>query len=142
MTSDAVVADANVLLSAVVGGAAQRVFSEYDLRVHAAKFNLLEVEEYLPAMAAKYGLPFELVLLSWKLLPLSAHNESDYQKEYPQALADLKKRDPEDAHALALARVLCLPLWSNDRDLAGLGVPCFTTANLLKTLEKQTKQKT
>jgi hypothetical protein len=29
-------------------------------------------------MAAKYGLPFELVLLRWKLLPLSEHNKSDY----------------------------------------------------------------
>jgi predicted nucleic acid-binding protein len=121
-------------LSAAVGGSAQRIFSEYDLHVHAAKFNLLEVEEYLPAMAAKYGLPFELVLLRWKLLPLSEHNKSDYQKEYPKALADLKNRDPEDAHALALARALRLPLWSNDRDLAGFDVLCLSTAKLLKKL--------
>jgi predicted nucleic acid-binding protein len=94
----------------------------------------LEVEEYLPAMAAKYGLPFELVLLRWKLLPLSEHNKSDYQKEYPKALADLKNRDPEDAHALALARALRLPLWSNDRDLAGFDVLCLSTAKLLKKL--------
>lgn len=140
MTSDAVVADANVLLSVIVGGAAQRALSEYDLRVHAAKFNLLEVEEYLPAMAAKYGLPHELVLLRWKLLPLICHEKSEYLKEYPQALADLIQRDPEDAHALALARALRVPLWSNDKDLAGLGVLCFTTANLLKKLGKQTKR--
>ena len=58
-----VVADANVLLSAVVGKAALRVFTEFDLVVHVAQFNADEVVEYLPHMAGKYGLHVELVEL-------------------------------------------------------------------------------
>jgi predicted nucleic acid-binding protein len=132
---EAIVADANVLLSAVIGKAAQKVFSEYDLKVHASEFNAREVKEYLPAMARKYDLPVGLVDLRWRILPLIIHKTSEYDAHYKKALADLKDRDPEDAHALALARALDCPLWSNDRHLAKLEVPCYTTARLLKILE-------
>jgi predicted nucleic acid-binding protein len=82
-----VVADANVLLSAVVRKAALRIFTEFKVVVHVTEFNADEVAEYLPH----------------------------------------KRRDPEDAHALALARSLTLPIWSNDRDLSGLDVESYTT---------------
>ena len=117
-----VVADANVLLSAVVGKAALRVFTQFRVTVHVAQFNADEAAEYLPYMASKYELPFELVEMQWKLLPLRIHLTDEYRSQLPQAMADLKDRDPEDAHALALARALTLPLWSNDRDLRGLDV--------------------
>jgi len=129
-----IVADANVLLSAVVGKAAQRVFCRYNLRVHVSRFNVHEVGEYLPFMARKYGLPPELVDLRWQILRLVVHEASEYSAHLEKALADLKDRDPEDAHAPALARLLSYPLWSNDRHLARLGVPCYTTARLLKIL--------
>ncbi len=129
-----VVADANVLLSAAVGKAALRVFTKFTVMVHMAQFNADEVAEYLPYMASKYELPIELVEMQWKLLPLRMHSTDEYRSRLPQALADLKDRDPEDAHALALARALALPLWSNDRDLRGLGVECYPTARLLRLL--------
>ena len=132
-----VVADANVLLSAVVGKAAQRIFSKHNLEVHVSEFNALEVLEYLPAMARKYALPSDLLVLRWRLLPLTVHNPSEYAGHFDKALADLKNRDPEDAHALALARALDLPLWSNDRHLSDCGVPCYSTARLLGIIETQ-----
>jgi predicted nucleic acid-binding protein len=132
-----VVADANVLLSAVVGKAALRVFTEFGVVVHVAQFNIDEVAEYLPHMARKYRLPVELVEMQWKLFPLRMHIVDDYRSRLPQAIADLKDRDPEDAHALALARSLTLPLWSNDRDLRGLDVACYPTARLLHLLTEQ-----
>lgn len=140
MPLEAVVADANVLLSAVIGKAAQKVFSESDLKIHASEFNGREVREYLPVMARKYALPVNLVLLRWKLLPLTIHPASDYAGYYKKALADLKDRDPEDAHALALARALGYPLWSNDRHLAKFEVPCYTTARLLRILEARKRR--
>jgi predicted nucleic acid-binding protein len=132
-----IVADANVLLSAVVGKAAQRVFSAYVLKIHASAFNAREVTEYLPFMAGKYGLPADLVDLRWRILPLVVHEASAYSGHFEKALADLKNRDPEGAHGLALARSLGFPLWSNDRHLAQLEIPCYTTARLLKILDAQ-----
>jgi predicted nucleic acid-binding protein len=133
-----VVADANVLLSAVVGKAALRVFTKFTVRVHVAQFNADEVAEYLPYMASKYELPIELVEMQWKLLPLRIHLADEYHSQLPQASANLQDRDPEDAHALALARALTLPIWSNDRDLRGLGVECYPTARLLRLLAEET----
>ncbi|MGB9005586.1 MAG: PIN domain-containing protein [Candidatus Aminicenantales bacterium] len=133
---DAVVADANVILSVLVGKTAQQVVVEHHLQLHMAEFNALEVAEYLPLMAEKYGLPQKLLQMAWKLLPLTIHDFSRYSRQYPAALANLRKRDPEDAHPLALARALRLPLWSNDRHLSSLNVPCYTTAKLLKILKR------
>ena len=135
MPFEDIVADANVLLSAVVGKAAQRIFSRGDLKVHSTAFNACEVNEYLPFMARKYGLPADLVNLRWRILPLVVHEASEYSGHLEKAFADIRDRDPEDAHALALARALGCPLWSNDRHLDKLGVPCYSTARLLKTLD-------
>lgn len=132
----AVVADANVLLSAVIGKAALRVITEHGVTVHVADFNASEVEEYLPRMAAKYDLPVDLVQLQWRLLPTVRHPQADYAEHLPAALERLRERDPEDAHALALAWTLDLPLWSNDRDFEGQQVRRYTTATLLSTLER------
>lgn len=135
MPSAGVVADANVLLSAVIGNAAARVFFEFEIPVHVTEFNAREVEEYLPRMAEKYRLPRELVQLQWRLLPLKVHAPEAYRDRLDWALQALAERDPEDAHALALTAKLGLPLWSNDRDLQGHGVKVFTTAQLLRKLE-------
>jgi len=133
---DAVVADANALLSAVVGKAALRVFSEYGVTVHVARFNAAEVEDYLPRLSAKYGLPQDAVQLQWRLLPVTLHDPADYDRAFPDALASLNDRDPEDVHALALAWSLGLPLWSNDRDFGDQDVEQLTTAGLLRDLER------
>ena len=70
MSIAGVVADANVLLSAIVGKSALRVITEFAMQVHTSEFNAGEVAEYLPEMARKYKLPVELVRLQWKLLPV------------------------------------------------------------------------
>jgi predicted nucleic acid-binding protein len=48
-----VVADANVLLSAVVGKAALRAITEFNIETHVSQFNVDEVAEYLPQMSRK-----------------------------------------------------------------------------------------
>ena len=126
------VADANVLLSAVIGKAALRVITELGVEVHVARFNADEVERYLPSMAEKYDLPAELTALAWHLLPLHVHFVSEYCRQLARARRDPTSRDLDDAHLLALARALALPLWTNDRDLGGHGVECIPTAKLLR----------
>lgn len=133
----AVVADANVLLSAAIGKAALKVMIEYRIAVHATEFNVAEVEEYLPRLIEKYELMAEEVYLHWRVLPINVHGRSDYVSELERASRDLAERDPDDAHPLALARALGLPLWSNDRDLQGLDVDCYATSSLLRLLESE-----
>lgn len=141
MPIEGVVADANVLLSAVIGKAALRVFTEFRVRVHACQFNADEVMEYPPTMANKYMLPPNLVQLQWHLLPVRIHQQQDYILHLDDARNDLRGRDPDDAHPLALARQLGLALWSNDRDLFGHGVECLPTARLIRKLEVEMRRK-
>jgi predicted nucleic acid-binding protein len=64
-----VAADANVLLSAVIGKAARRVFDGApELRVVTSEVTLAEVRQYLPMMAAKYGLSLAKLERDLKLL--------------------------------------------------------------------------
>ena len=129
-----VVADANVLLSAAVGHAARRVYSRSAVVVHATRFNADEVEEHLPRLVSMYGLAWELVQIQWLALRVRIHTEGEYASLLARARKDLANRDPDDAHPLALARLLKLPLWTNDRDLTGHGVDIYSTVRLLKTL--------
>ncbi len=137
MTIEEVVADANVLLSAVLGKAALRVFTEFEVTVHVAQFNVDEVAEYLPRLAAQYDLPAELVKIQWKLLPVRVYEVRNYDQWLDNAVDDLRGRDTEDDHPLALARSLKIPLWSNDRDLQGHDVRCYSAAQLLRILESR-----
>ncbi|HEX2645475.1 MAG TPA: PIN domain-containing protein [Thermoanaerobaculia bacterium] len=134
-----VIADANVLLSAVMGKAARRVFTSPGLAVHSTLFNAGEVERYFPTLAEKFHLPLALMELEWKLLPLRLHPLETYREHLDWALSLLIHRDADDAHPLALARTLGLPIWSNDRDLQGLEVECLPTARLLASLEREGK---
>lgn len=73
-----VAADSNVLLAAVAGRAARRVF-EYDgLTVVTTEQNVAEVREYVPVFAARYVLPEELLLEALELLPVEVYAESEY----------------------------------------------------------------
>jgi hypothetical protein len=80
-----VVADANVLLSAVAGKAALRVFTAFGLTVHVAEFTADEVVEYLPVMARKYAIPSELIEMQWRLLAVHRHPAHVYRRTLPRA---------------------------------------------------------
>lgn len=135
MPTDAVVADANVLLSAAIGKAALRVIVKHAVEVHVSDFNSSEVERYVPRLCEKFSLPQDVVELQWRLLPVARHSEAEYAGHLGWARRQLEDRDPDDAHPLALAKALQLPLWSNDSDLQGHGIECYTTAVLLKMLD-------
>ena len=132
-----VVADANVILSALIGKAALRVCTGFGLDVHMARHCEAEVREYIPRLFSRYGLPLELVEIRWRILEVRVHPESDYVAHFAKAKADMESRDPDDAHPLALARTLRLPLWTNDHDLFGRGVTSYPTARLLAILDRQ-----
>jgi len=129
------VADANVLLSAVIGGRAglalrhdrvEQVFTP------AAAYD--EVFEYLPSLAKKKRLELDTLLLACAALPVTVVESSDYKGKLATARRRIGKRDPDDVDVLALALALNLPVWSNDNDFEDAGVEWYTTAELLKTL--------
>ena len=131
-----VAADSNVILSAVIGKAALRIFIQPYIEFITTQFNLQEVEEYLPRLAAKYHLDERTLLWQLKMLPIINFSESYYKSRFSDAEKLLKDRDPDDVHLAALALKENVPIWSNDRDFEKLSIPVYTTARFLKILEK------
>jgi len=133
-TLRSVAADANVLLSAAIGGAAQRVFHETDIEVVTTEGVLDEMRKYLVELAVENGLTQEEAQGHLAALPIVAHTEAVYQKRLAEARRYLNKRDPDDAGLAALALHLGIPVWSNDKDFRVVPVELYPTAKLLKVL--------
>lgn len=127
-------ADSNVILSAVIGKAALRIFTHPEIDLVTTQFNFEEVEEYLPSLASKYGLDEKLVLWQLKMLPLASFPERYYKSYFQKAQKLLGDRDPDDVHLAALALKENIPIWSNDRDFEKISLPVYSTAQFLKIL--------
>jgi predicted nucleic acid-binding protein len=129
------VADANVLLSAVIGGRARLVLQHPDVEaVYAPVFALDEVHEDLGVLAEKKRLRRDTLLLTLAALPVTVVERSEYQQHMKEATRRMQRRDPNDVDVLALALHLGHAVWSNDNDFEDAGVEWHTTAELLKTL--------
>jgi predicted nucleic acid-binding protein len=129
------VADANVLLSAVIGGLAKLALQHPDIEaVYAPVFALDEVHEYLGVLAEKKRLRLDTLLLTLAALPVTVVERSEYQRYLKEATRRMLRRDPNDVDVLALSLQFGVPVWSNDNDFEDAGVKWYTTAELLKAL--------
>jgi predicted nucleic acid-binding protein len=126
--------DANILIRAVLGTRAAQ-----HIRGYAPTVIFLTVEEafedattYLPEVLARRGLDepatqaalqkLDALRRVIQVIPteLLAHLE-------PIAREQLRGRDEDDWPYLALALLLDCPLWTEDRDFFGCGIPLWTT---------------
>ena len=129
------VADANVLLSAVIGGRASLVLRHDTIgQVFTPAAACDEVFEYLPSLAKKKRLDLDTLILACGVLPVTVVERSEYEGKLSTARRRIGKRDPDDVDVLALALQLNVAVWSNDNDFENTGVEWHTTAELLKML--------
>jgi len=130
------VADANVLLSAVIGGRAKAVLEHPSItEILTAEATLVEVQEYATQPAAKKRLSQDVVMLAVASLPVRVVEREIYEKSIPEAKRRIGRRDPDDVEILALALHVGAAIWSNDNDFEDAGVQWFTTAALLARLQ-------
>lgn len=127
-------ADANVLLSAVLGHAALKVFTASAIEVVTARPVLGEVREYLPGLAERYAILPHALESQLRLLGVREYDPRSYRRQVPEARRRLRARDPEDVELLALALALRIPVWSNDSDFADARIEWYTTGRLLARL--------
>ena len=129
------VADANVLLAALLGGRAKVALQHPEVEeLLTTEATLAEVQEYAVILAKKRRLSLDTLLLAMAALPVTLVERPVYASRLAQARKIVGQRDPDDVDILALVLHLGLPLWSNDRDFEQTGVERFTTAELLQTL--------
>lgn len=127
-------ADANVLLSAILGHAAFRAIDEGNVEPVTTLKTLEEVREHLPVFAETSGLDEETLGENLEALGVLAYGPRKYRRRLPAARRLIEARDPDDVDLLALALTLKVPIWTHDRDFEGVGVETCTTAQLLAKL--------
>ncbi len=128
-------ADANVLLSAVIGGRAKLVLEHPEVsEILTTEGTFTEVEEYAQVLARKKRLPSDVLLLAVAALPVRIVERAEYSNRLAEALKRIGARDPDDAELMALALHFRVPIWSNDKDFERLNLELFTTEDLLRHL--------
>lgn len=127
--------DANVLLSAVLGGRARLILESPQVgEILTVERIVAEVQEYARLLARNKRLAEDVVLLAVAALPVTVVEQATYRQAIPEASRRIGKRDPDDIELLALAIAFNVPIWSNDKDFERTGVELFTTESLLRKL--------
>jgi predicted nucleic acid-binding protein len=128
-------ADANALLSAVLGGRARLVLDHPDIdEVVTTEATFAEVREYSLLLGRKKKIAPDMLLLAVAALPVSIISPEVYEDAMAEARRLIEWRDPDDIEILALTLHMKIPLWSNDNDFERCGIERFTTAEILRRL--------
>lgn len=130
------VLDANILIRAVLGRRVLSLLEAYVGRVHflAPEIAYTDASTHLPEILTMRGVPKEAVanLLEQEVLrrlpmlvtPVPHEAYADLE---PEARRRLRGRDEADWPIVALALRLDCPIWTEDQDLFGTGIPTWTT---------------
>jgi len=110
------VVDANVFISALVGGKAAKLLFNPNFELITTERTTWEVKKYLPKLAAHTGQTPPDLLLLFELIPVKAYQSREYESFLSSAQALIGNRDPFDIDILALTLKSGAPLWSNDSD--------------------------
>lgn len=128
-----IVLDANILVRSVLGTRVKRIVTEHAKRAEffAPEVAYADAERHLPEILAKHDRTNEIDdalayvgQLRAVVLPVP---EEVYESLRAAALSRIESRDPDDWPILAAALVIECPIWTEDRDFFGAGVPTWTT---------------
>jgi predicted nucleic acid-binding protein len=143
MPGKALVVDANILVRAVLG---RRVREIIETHAEQAKFFVPEVayaeaEEHVPAVVIRRGGDPERAVrflrsLSGLVDLIGSEVYGDFESSARERLGD---RDPEDWPILASALAIGCPIWTEDTDFFGCGVPTWTTSRVAVFLREPQK---
>src|ERR1700683_5273567 len=106
-----VAADANVLLSAILGGRARLILESSRIdEILTTESILAEVREYAVVLAKKRNLSADILLLAVATLPVTIVEPASYGSSLAEAKKRIARRDPDDVEILALALQRRIPL--------------------------------
>lgn len=128
-----IILDANVLVRAVLGTRVRGIITDCpeQAQFFAPEVAYADAEHYLPQILAKHDRADEiedalayLEQLRTIVLPVP---EEVYEYRRADALSRIESRDPDDWPVLAVALTIECPIWTEDQDFFGAGVPTWTT---------------
>lgn len=111
-----IVVDANIILSALLGGSPRFILFDPQFEFVTTEFTLNEVRRYLPRVAEKSGVLLAELEETISFLPLLVVSKEHYQSMASKARRALQDIDPHDTDILALYYIEETYLWSEDKD--------------------------
>lgn len=131
MSGKAIVLDANILIRAVLGKRVRELILAHadSVKFFAPDVAYADARKYLPALLEKRGVqsgPAMAVLDSLESVVQPIDFEL-YEGMQQQALQRIAARDADDWPVLAAAMTIGCPVWTEDTDFFGTGVPTWTS---------------
>lgn len=128
------VLDANILMRAVLGRRVRQIIEAHVARAafFAPDVAIADARRHLPDVVGNRGGDDAAIAAALDLLGAVSLNVDEvgveaYEAHRQAALARIEKRDPDDWPILATAMALDCPVWTEDKDFFGAGVPIWTT---------------
>jgi len=125
------VLDANILLRAVFGIRVMQILETYEdvAGFYSPDVCFAEAEKYIPDVAKRRGLNSALArsILQDVTGIIQPVDKSLYESHEKLARERIQRRDPRDWPVVAVALMLGLPVWTEDQDFFGSGIPTWTT---------------
>jgi len=110
------VVDANIFISALIGGKAADLLFNPNFDLLTTERTTWEVKKYLPQLAEYTEGTSAHLLYLFELIPVRACQSEEYETSLSTARLLIGDRDPCDVDILALTLETGVPLWSNDSD--------------------------
>lgn len=125
------VLDANILLRAALERRVRHILRKFEDQAtfYTADICFRDARKYILTISEKQRLdagPGLAVLAEMSQLVEPVQHEL-YAKYEAQARARIEVRDPDDWPIIAVALLLELPIWTEDQDFFGTGIPNWTT---------------
>jgi len=125
------VLDANILLRAVFGSRVRQLLETYEdvVAFYAPDVCIQDTRDYIPELCKRRGLDSSLGM--WVLegvLRIAVQVDRNLYESFEKSARDrIGRRDPDDWPVVAVALMLDVPIWTEDRDFFGSGVATWTS---------------
>jgi predicted nucleic acid-binding protein len=131
MFSKLIVLDANILIRAILGNKVRALITENIEKIDffTPDVCIADAQKYLPLLFEKRSIPIEPALVLMDNLTPLLHivDELVYQRAKDEAQLRIKNRDIRDWPIVATALTLNCPIWTEDQDFFGTGIPTWTS---------------
>ena len=131
MSGKAIVLDANILIRAVLGKRSRELIFDNaaTVKFFAPDVAYADARKYLPALLEKRGVDANAAMLMLDRLECVVQpiDVELYEGMQQQTLQRIAVRDADDWPVLASAMTLGCPVWTEDADFFGTGVPTWTS---------------
>lgn len=131
MSSHILVLDANILVRAVLGNKVRNYLIDFNESVDffIPDICVEEAQKYLPIIFDKRKLSTALLMdtINRVIGLLQIIDKSIYQERATDAQRRMNNRDIQDWPAVATSLLFNCPIWTEDKDFFGVGIPVWTS---------------